>query len=315
MAHLERYRSTLNESLDKSQNLLSTLVDLKKKGALDDADIELLNTFHREAVLDNVQLINAKNEVKSAYNKLADENLKKLHSGHYQFNNMKIQRYKGQKLRNESLAAEFSRLIAQIPELQLDQVLDNENTKDQEFLNGLRKSGLDIRLQFARSDFSDQIDETVVSRVEEILKNEEVRKFRLVQLNDKHYERERAVLQSMSMKWQNRLAELTKFVRDDTARILRTIDDVKEELREEDEEELEEEEVEDEEEAEDEGEDEEEEREEQEAGEKDGQAAEPEQTEGAEDDAMDLETEAQTASEERTPAADASSDLELDEQM
>ncbi|KAG7863161.1 hypothetical protein KL939_000480 [Ogataea angusta] len=309
MAHLERYKSALNESLDKSQNLLNTLVDLKKKGGLDDADIELLNTLHREVVLDNVQLINAKNEVKSTYNKLADENLKKLHSGHYQFNNMKIQRYKGQKLRNESLAAEFGKLISQIPELQLDQVLDNENTEGQEFLNGLRKSGLDIKLQFAKSDFSDQIDETVVSRVEDILKNEEVKKFRLVQLNDKHYERERTMLQSMSLKWQNRLAELTKFVRDDSSRILKTIDDVKNELREEHEEELEEEEVEEEEE-------EEEEPEEREPEEKDGPVAEQEQAEDAEDaedDAMDVETEAQMASDERTPPADASPDLVLDE--
>ncbi|KAG7882889.1 hypothetical protein KL905_001591 [Ogataea polymorpha] len=303
MAHLERYKTTLNESLDKSQNLLNTLVDLKKKEALDDADIDLLNSLHREAVLDNVQLINAKNEVKSVYNKLADDNLKKLHSGHYQFNNMKIQRYKGQKLRNESLAAEFSKLISQIPELELDQVLDNENTEDREFLNGLRKSGLDIRLQFAKSDFSDQIDETIVSRVEEILKNEEVKKFRLVQLNDKHYERERAVLQSMSLKWQNRLAELMKFVKDDSSRLLKTIEDVKEELREEHEEELEEEEVEEEEE------EEEEEREE----EKDGQVEDAEDAEDGQDDAMDVETENQVASDERTPVPDVNSDLELDE--
>ncbi|KAH3660395.1 hypothetical protein OGAPHI_006981 [Ogataea philodendri] len=241
MSHLDRFKVTLNESLDKSQKCLDTLVELRQKKQLDEQDLKNLNVFHKEAVLDNVALINGKNEIKIEYNKLSDASLKKLHSGYHQFNNMKVQRYKGQNLKNESLTAEFTKLIAQIPELRLDPILDDESDEsDQAFLKSLRKNALDIRVQFAKSDFSELLDESSVSRVEQILKNEEVRKFRLVQLSDRHYEKERTSLQSMSLKWQNRLSGLTKFIKEDSQKIQQDINSVYDEIRETDALELEE---------------------------------------------------------------------------
>ncbi|ODV88182.1 hypothetical protein CANARDRAFT_5481 [[Candida] arabinofermentans NRRL YB-2248] len=230
---LDNYKNILNESFENSRNLLDSIIQFKS----DSTTADSVNDLSRKSTLDTVPLLLSKNELKVEFNKLDDSLKSKSNFNYQQYNNVNNLSYKSQHLKNIKLINECNALLEKIPELKIGLMIDDEDDdndsiitngiaedpeikKDNKFLKSLNKDTLEIKKNYHDLNFEPyQVSESQVNEVEQILKKDDVRKFRLSQLNDRLYARERTQLQQLQMKWNSKLQELVKFIKEDTVKL------------------------------------------------------------------------------------------------
>lgn len=236
--HSANYRKSLTESYDLSTNVLDELYNIIKQredgnNNNEKLPIELknkLNDLQYKMTFDTVQLIQNKNLFKNDYYKINEELTKKIKINDSSANNSFLLKLDIQNFKNNKQWSLLNESILKLPELQITNLIDfnnddnetdnnNNNNENKEFIKSLDFSLNDIKsllLDNNQINESDKdkfiIPEESNLKLRKILEDSDIKKFRLVQLHDKYYERKINMLKEMNRKWKFEINKIKNFV-------------------------------------------------------------------------------------------------------
>lgn len=241
------YRKAIVNSFELTTVAISEL----KKGLnneFKDLNYESLNRLQKDLIFDTAKLIKSKNVFKNEVNNSNLQNMSKIKSNDSCVENSFLLKYEIQNFKNNENWNLLNKMLNTLPDLKINDILsiiDNENDNinanddvdmdndvnmndDQENVTELIKT-LDIPVNsikeliwnnetneindFKRDEFS--INDTVNEKINSILSNSDIKKFRLVQLHDKYYQRKISLLKESDMKWNSELNKIKNFISND----------------------------------------------------------------------------------------------------
>ncbi|ANZ76850.1 BA75_03418T0 [Komagataella pastoris] len=219
-----QYAESINASFASVKALLSKLEEVASSNGADIADATLveMNSAQRVIILENVQLIRKKNELKGAYNKIANTLREKIKNID-QLNNKSILHLNSAGYNNGKL---YSHRNEQLEKLEnLPSVILNEKS-DMEWLNHLNVSRHDLLDPMQTENGIFTIEDADIQRLQESLYKEKVNRFRLKLIDEKILHRQRSTVSSIEVKWDDRLNHLNCFIAKHVKEVLNEIDGI-----------------------------------------------------------------------------------------
>lgn len=252
-----KYRRALEDSCTLTQETLGKLKEfLPRKSASQDGDgktvsqdeVAGLNALQSELIFDTVRLVQAKNAFKSDCFKTNEDNMKKVKSGDSSVSNTFLLKWEIQTFKNNQQWNALHEALERLPELKIHDIADltrvGEGAPDAEAdvdMDAQEAEGateydefiktLDIPLDSVRellwsSRESGAIDkeqflipEDSNEKLQRILADSDVKKFRLVQLHDKYYQRKIGMLKEMDRKWTFEINKVREFISSDVGKM------------------------------------------------------------------------------------------------
>ncbi|KAI0462619.1 hypothetical protein LJB42_004115 [Komagataella kurtzmanii] len=219
-----QYADSINASFAFVKGLLSKLEELASSNGAEIADATLveMNSAQRVIILENVQLIRKKNELKGAYNKIANTLREKIKNID-QINNQHLLHLNSAGYNNDKL---YSHRNEQLEKLEnLPSVILNEK-RDMEWLDRLNVSRHDLLdpMQTEKGIFT--IEDADIQRLQESLYKEKLNRFRLKLIDEKILLRQRSTVSSVEIKWDDRLSHLNSFIAKNVKEVLNEIDGI-----------------------------------------------------------------------------------------
>ena len=253
-----KYRKALEDSCTLTQETLEKLKEfLPRKTASKDEnggvvgqdEVVGLNSLQSELIFDTVRLVQAKNAFKSDCFKTNEDNVKKVMSGDSSVSNTFLLKWEIQTFKNNQQWNALHESLERLPELKINDIVDltrvGEGVRDAEAdvdmdaQGGGEGSGeydefiktLDIPLDSVRGLLWSSLESNTIDKdqylipedsnekLQRILAESDVKKFRLVQLHDKYYQRKISMLKDMDRKWTFEINKVRDFVSSDVSKM------------------------------------------------------------------------------------------------
>ncbi|OWB58149.1 hypothetical protein B5S28_g4147 [[Candida] boidinii] len=229
----ESYEESLLDSFDTVGSTIDKIVSLRKSAnkQLDTNVRKEINEIERELVLENLKLTRQKDFIKNRNNELFHK-LALKYSRFNQLYNPKLCEFKELNLTNSLMHQRYNDELMKLPQVKS---IDLDNTNDKQWLDDLNKDKITVSkdldvlasvevktndmdttgsinsgVNFMQVEFEDA--DEIINHLKEVIRKEEIKRFRLTNLNDKIYERERVLLNRMNSKWIEKLGKLNDFI-------------------------------------------------------------------------------------------------------
>lgn len=250
------YRESLDSSLELS---LKSVDELRKIAAsqaetVDVDTVERLNGIQKELTFDTLKLAKSKNEFKKECNEANSAYLKKVKQNDCFIDNSFLLKWEIQTFNNNQQWNDLRRLLNEIPESKIKDitpVIKDDDTLQDVAMEGVESDGEprgSLSLPASDYDFIKSLDVPVDAihealwngsdvpgenretdqflipddaneRIKTILSASDIKKFRLVQLHDKYYQRKITLLKQTERKWRSELNKIKGFVSNDVNRM------------------------------------------------------------------------------------------------
>ncbi|OUM51450.1 hypothetical protein BVG19_g551 [[Candida] boidinii] len=244
----ESYEESLLDSFDSVGSTIDKIVNLKKSAnkQLEAHVRKEINDIERDLVLENLKLTRQKDFIKNRNNELFHK-LALKYSRFNQLYNPKLCEFKELNLTNSLMHQRYNDELMKLPQVKS---IDLDNTNDKQWLDNLNKDKItvskDLDVLASVGVKTNDVDTTgsinsgvnsgsvefedadeIINHLKEVIRKEEIKRFRLTNLNDKIYERERVLLNRMNSKWIEKLGKLNDFIDKDCKMIKNDIKSVR----------------------------------------------------------------------------------------
>lgn len=255
----ESYKKTLETSFDLTQNTIDKLKEFSNNS--EKVDTNELNEIQRNLIFDTVKLVQSKNIFKNEIYKINEDNINKVKHGDSSVLNSFLLKWEVQTFKNNQQWNLLNESLKKLPDLKINDIIDNDTTdniqendnediemKDMDEYNDFIKS-LNIpldqinKLLWSDKEFEDiesvrnkyLIPEQNNEKLKQILDNSDIKKFRLVQLHDKYYERKIIMLKELDRKWNFEINKIKQFVSSDVNKMKNELSNKLESMKQEEE--------------------------------------------------------------------------------
>lgn len=249
-----KYRKALEDSCTLTQDTLGKLREILERKSSDiDAgsvtsqeEVDRLNAIQSELVFDTVRLVQAKNAFKNDCYRTNEDSVKKVKNGDSSVSNSFLLKWEIQTFKNNQQWNALKESLERLPELRVHDIVDISRVGETDQMDVDGETGvkekdigqydeflktLDIPLESVKSLlWSDKECEAVEKEkylipedsnetLQRILAESDVKKFRLVQLHDKYYQRKISMLKEMDRKWSFEINKVRKFISSDVGKM------------------------------------------------------------------------------------------------